>query len=138
MCKKGAEKMKNATITKSVDLLDGGCNVCGIIENENFTLVIDEQAIPLEELTVNALVTAVVLKEGFKRSYETDEIDDFVVYKKEQKQVRLKENYNFLTYSTEKESLSTKDQIMDKNNLVAKVNEILVTIFDLEELKFSI
>lgn len=138
MQKEGSLKMKNATITKTVDLLDGGCNVCGIIENENYILVIDEQAIPLEELTVNALVTGIVLQEGFKRSYESDEVDDFVLYKKEQQVVRLKEEYDFLTYSNDKTTISTKDQLMDKEKLVETVNEVLVTIFDLEELKFSV
>lgn len=132
--KEGSLKMKNATITKTVDLLDGGCNVCGIIENENYTLVIDEQAIPLEELTVNALVTGIVLQEGFKRSYESDEVDDFVLYKKEQQVVRLKEEYDFLTYSNDKTTISTNDQLIDKVKLVEKVNEILSTIFNLEEL----
>lgn len=128
--------MKKATITKTVDLLDGGCNVCGIIENENYILTIDEQVIPLEELTVNALITAIVLKNGYKREYETDVIDDYILYKKEGHQVRLKEEYNFLIYSSDTAKVETQDQIMDEKQLVKKVNEILETLFKLEELEF--
>ncbi|OTN89569.1 hypothetical protein A5819_002067 [Enterococcus sp. 7E2_DIV0204] len=128
--------MKKATITKTVDLLDGGCNVCGIIENENYILTIDEQEIPLEELTVNALITAIVLKNGYKRKYETDVIDDYILYIKEGHQVRLKEEYNFLIYSSDTAKVETQDQIVDEKQLVEKVNEILETLFKLEELEF--
>lgn len=128
--------MKKATITKTVYLLDGGCNVCGIIENENYILTIDEQEIPLEELTVNALITAIVLKNGYKREYETDVIDDYILYIKEGNQVRLKEEYNFLIYSSDTAKVETQDQIVDEKQLVEKVNEILETLFKLEELEF--
>lgn len=128
--------MKKATITKTVDLLDGGCNVCGIIENENYILTIDEQEIPLEELTVNALITAIVLKNGYKRKYETDVIDDYILYINEGHQVRLKEEYNFLIYSSDTAKVETQDQIVDEKQLVEKVNEILETLFKLEELEF--
>ncbi len=128
--------MKKATITKTVDLLDGGCNVCGIIENENYILKIDEQEIPLEELTVNALITAIVLKNGYKRKYETDVIDDYILYINEGHQVRLKEEYNYLIYSSDTAKVETQDQIVDEKQLVEKVNEILETLFKLEELEF--
>ncbi|MFD1902196.1 DUF4809 family protein [Enterococcus termitis] len=130
--------MKNATISKTVDLLDGGCNVCGIIENENYTLVIDEQALSLDELTVSSLITAIVLKEGFKRTYETDVIDDFTLYTKDEEQIRLKEEYDCLTYSNKTEQIKTNDYFMDKKALLEKVNEILTTIFQLEKINFQL
>ncbi|MBO0471771.1 DUF4809 family protein [Enterococcus sp. DIV0242_7C1] len=130
--------MKCATISKTVDLLDGGCNVCGIIENENYTLVLDEQAVPLDELTVNELVTAIVLKEGFKRSYETDVIDDFTLYKKEAQIIRMKEEFDHLTYSNGTEQIETNDYIINKNSLIERVNVILSTIFGLEKINFTL
>ncbi|MEI5989512.1 hypothetical protein A5881_001000 [Enterococcus termitis] len=129
--------MKKATITKTVNLLDGGCNACGIIEDENYTLTIEDQLIPLETLTVNSLITAIVLKNGYKRAYKMDVIDDYTLYKKENYQVTLKEEYDFLTYSNDTVKIETKDQVMDQNKLVEKVNELLVTLFKLEELAFS-
>ncbi|WP_348922110.1 DUF4809 family protein [Enterococcus rotai] len=129
--------MKTATISKTVNLLDGGCNVCGIIEDENYTLTIEEQEISLEELTVNTLITAIVLNDGYKREYETDVIDDYILYKKEEQQVRLKEEYNLLTYSNGESKIATKDQITDKKELIEKVNEIIVALFMIEELVFS-
>lgn len=129
--------MKNATITKTVNLLDGGCNVCGIIEDENYTLTIDDHEIQLEELTVNVLVSAIALKSGYKREYETDEIDDFTLYKKAGCQVRLKEEYDFLTYSTADTTISTKDRLNDRVALGEMVNRILTTLFELEEVNFS-
>ncbi|MBO0447369.1 hypothetical protein IGJ55_002527 [Enterococcus sp. AZ170] len=126
--------MKKATITKTVDLLDGGCNVCGIIENENYTLIIDEKSILLDELTVNSLVTAIALNNGYKREYEIDVLDDYTLYKKEDYQVRMKEEYDFLTYANETIKIETKDQILDKKELITKVNEITTRLFGIEEL----
>ncbi|MGX7202740.1 DUF4809 domain-containing protein [Enterococcus plantarum] len=128
--------MKKAIISKTVNLLDGGCNACGIIEDENYTLTIDEQAISLEALTVNSLVSAIALKNGFKREYQMDVIDDYTLYKKEEYQVTLKEEYDFLTYSTDSVKIETKDQIIVETKLVKKVNDILGTIFKVEELEF--
>ncbi|EOL42858.1 DUF4809 family protein [Enterococcus caccae] len=128
--------MKKALITKTVNLLDGGCNVCGIIEDENYVLTIGEQTIPLEELTVNALITGIVLKNGYKRKYVSDVIDDYTLYIKEEYQVILKEEYNFLTYSNDTEKIETQDQIVDEKKLAEKVNELLVTLFKVEELVF--
>lgn len=128
--------MKKAIISKTVNLLDGGCNACGIIEDENYTLTIDEQAISLEALTVNSLVSAIALKNGFKREYQMDVIDDYTLYKKEEYQVTLKEEYDFLTYSTDSEKIETKDQIIVETKLVEKVNDILGTIFNVEDLEF--
>ncbi|MBO0474200.1 hypothetical protein IGL98_000902 [Enterococcus sp. DIV0840] len=130
--------MKKAIISKTVNLLDGGCNACGIIEDENYTLMIDEQVIPLENLTVNSLVTAIALKNGYKREYQMDVIDDFTLYKKDDHQVTLKEEYDFLTYSTETAKIETRDQMMDEKKLVETVNQILVTLFKVEELAFSL
>lgn len=129
--------MKKATISKTVNLLDGGCNACGIIEDENYTLMIDEQAIPLETLTVNALITAIALENGYKREYQIDVIDDYTLYKKEDHQVTLKEEYDFLTYSNDIATIETRDQITDEKKLVEKVNEILETFFYVDKLAFS-
>lgn len=130
--------MKQATITKTVNLLDGGCNACGIIEDENYTLTIDEQKIPIESLTVNALITAIALKNGYKREYQMDVIDDYTMYKKNDHQVTLKEEYDFLTYSNDSTKIETKDQIRDEKKLVKIVNQILSTLFYIEELDFSL
>lgn len=130
--------MKKATITKTVNLLDGGCNACGIIEDENYTLTIDEQKIPIESLTVNALITAIVLKNGYKREYQMDVIDDYTMYKKNDHQVTLKEEYDFLTYSNDTIKIEIKDQIRDEKELVKIVNQILSTLFYVEELDFSL
>lgn len=129
--------MKKAIITRTVNLLDGGCNACGIIEDENYTLKLDEETVFLEALTVNTLLTAIVLKNGYKREYQMDEIDDYTLYKKADYQVTLKEEYDFLTYSNEATKIETNDQIRDEKKLAEKVNEILVTLFNLEELAFS-
>lgn len=128
--------MKKATITKTVNLLDGGCNACGIIEDENYTLKLEEQVIPIDELTVNALLTAIVLQNGYKREYEMDAIDDYTLYTKGERQVVLKEEYDFLTYSNDTVKVETTDRIIDRNELVEKVNEIIVTLFDIEKLAF--
>ncbi|WP_086311999.1 hypothetical protein A5821_003245 [Enterococcus sp. 7F3_DIV0205] len=129
--------MKRAIITRTVNLLDGGCNACGIIEDENYTLKLDEETVLLEALTVNTLLTAIVLKNGYKREYQMDEIDDYTLYKKADYQITLKEEYDFLTYSNEATKIETNDQIRDEKKLAEKVNEILVTLFNLEELAFS-
>ncbi|MBO0440810.1 hypothetical protein DOK67_0001738 [Enterococcus sp. DIV0212c] len=130
--------MKKAILTKTVNLLDGGCNACGIIEDENYTLMIDEQTMPLDELSVNSLITTIVLKNGYKREYETDVLDDFILYKKGDHQVTLKEEYDHLTYFSENTTIETTDQMIDKKALFEKVNKILTTLFNIEELDFKL
>lgn len=134
---KGFEMMEKAIISSSVDLLDGGCNVCGIIEDVNYTLTLKGQRIPLEEVTVNTLVMAVVLQNGFKREYKMDVLDDYVLFNKDDRQVTLKEEYDRLTYSNNQTQLETRNQLIDHKELTDKVNDILTSIFSLAELSFE-
>lgn len=129
--------MEKAIISSTVNLLDGGCNVCGIIEDVNYTLTLNGHSIPLEEVTVNTLVMAIALENGYKREYKMDVLDDYVLFKKADYQVTLKEEYDYLTYSNEKKQLETNNQLINKEILAAKVNEILTMIFSIDALAFS-
>ncbi|MFK4566911.1 DUF4809 family protein [Enterococcus sp. UD-01] len=130
--------MKQATITKKTNLMDGGCNACGIIEDVNYTMEFEGQLIPIEELTVDELITAIVLNSGFKREYLADAIDDLILYTNETQQVTLKEEYEQLTYSNAAVSMTTNKHFFDKKKMVEMVNELLIKLFAIEAIQFNL
>jgi hypothetical protein len=130
--------MKQATITKKTNLMDGGCNACGIIEDVNYTLDFEGQLIPIEELTVDELVTAIVLNSGFEREYLADAIDDLILYTKETLQVTLKEEYEQLTYSSAEVSITTNKHFFDKEKMFEIVNELFTKLFAVEAIQFNL
>ncbi|MGC6768113.1 DUF4809 family protein [Enterococcus sp. LJL128] len=129
--------MKTAVITSSVDLTEGGCNACGIVECVSYTLTIDGREIPLDELSVSSLVMTVVLKNGFKQEMKMDVLDDYLSFTKEGFEVSLFEEYDELTYKGPEKEIRTPDRIEDTKKLTERVNEILKTIFQLDELSFE-
>ncbi|MTD41357.1 DUF4809 family protein [Erwinia sp. CPCC 100877] len=130
--------MKQATITKKVNLMDGGCNACGIIEDVNYTLDFEGQLIPIEELTVEELITAIALNVGFKREYLPDAVEDLILYINGTEQVTLKEEYEQLTYSNAEATIITNKHFFDKEKMFETVNELLTKLFAIEAVQFNV
>ncbi|MGL4694659.1 DUF4809 family protein [Enterococcus larvae] len=129
--------MTKAIISSVVDLTEGGCNACGIVECVSYTLTINEREIPLEELTVASLVMTIALKNGFKQEMKMDMLDDYLSFTKSGYEVKLFEDYDQLTYRSTDSELQTKNRIKDTKELTEKVNELLTKLFKLETIEFE-
>lgn len=130
------DNVEKAIITSTVDLSDGGCNACGLVEDTIYTLAINDVDIPVDDLTVNSLVMAITLRKGYKQELVMDISDEYLLYRKGDHTVKLFEEVEDLTYSTNTMTIETSNKIADTKQLLAKVNEILTTLFKLEELEF--
>ncbi|MGX7419971.1 DUF4809 family protein [Carnobacterium gallinarum] len=128
--------MEKAVITSTVDLSDGGCNACGLVEDTMYTLAINDVEIPVDDLTVNSLVMAIALRKGYKQELVMDISDEYIVYKNGVESIQLIEDVDQLTYSNDTLTIETANKILDTNILLTKVNEILTKLFKLEELDF--
>ena len=129
--------MKTAVISSFIDLTEGGCNACGIVKSESFTLTLDGWNTSLEELTVSSLVMTLVLKNGFKQEMKMDLLDDYLSFTKGDLEVKLLEDYDQLTYKSPTQELHTNNYIADTQLLTETVNSILTDIFQLEALNFE-
>lgn len=128
--------MKTATITSTMDLTHGGCNACGPVESLLYSLEIDQQTIAVEELRVSSLVMAIVLHEGWRQEFKVEMIDEYMLYQKGDKEVKLIEDYNALTYTSVGETLSLADNYTEQETLFSQVNRVLTTFFALESFNF--
>ena len=85
--------MKKAVISSVVDLTEGGCNACGVVEAVSYTITLDEREIPLDELTVSSLVMTIVLRNGFSQEMKMDILEDYILFKKADLEIKLIEAY---------------------------------------------
>lgn len=128
--------MEKVTITSTVDLSDGGCNACGLVEDTIYTLTMNEVAVPIDELTVGSLVMAIALRKGYKQELVMGLGEESILYKKGSQLITLEEGINQLSYSTPEQTIETVNKITDTEKLLDKVNEILVNLFLIEKLAF--
>lgn len=129
--------MKTATITSTMDLTQGGCNACGPVESLFYSMELDQQTLALEELRVSSLVMAIVLHEGWSQEFKVEMIDEYMLYKKDGKEVKLVEDYNQLTYSNPTETLTLADNYSTQTEVFEQTNRVLTTIFAIEAIRFS-
>ncbi|MBL1229961.1 DUF4809 family protein [Enterococcus sp. BWB1-3] len=129
--------MKTARISSIIDLTEGGCNACGIIKCESYTLTMDGLETPLEELTVSTLVMTLALKSGFKQEMKMALLDDYISFTKGDLEVKLFEDYDRLTYKSAAAEMNTRDRIADTQELTETANNILTTLFQIEAIAFE-
>lgn len=129
--------MKKAIITTTIDLTEGGCNSCGVTKCTTYTLMLDEQEINVDELTVNALVQAIVIKNGWRPELEMDLLGDYLVFKKAAQEVLLKENFQGWLYEKNGQEVSVADDQKEEQLIFESTNEVLQKCFDLEPLAFE-
>lgn len=127
--------MKTATITSTMDLTHGGCNACGPAESLLYSMEIDQRTLALEELNVSSLVMAIVLHEGWSQEFKVEMIDEYMLYKKRDKEVNLVEEYNQLTYSGT-ETITVADNYSTQAEVFENANRVLTTIFGIETITF--
>lgn len=128
--------MKTATITSTMDLTHGGCNACGPVESLLYSMEIDQQTLAIEELRVSSLVMAIVLHEGWSQEFKVEMIDEYLLYKKDGKEVKLVEDYNQLTYSRLDKTISLADNYSNQTEIFENVNRVLTTIFEIDSVSF--
>lgn len=129
--------MKEVAITSTIDLTNGGCNACGTVESVIFSLDLDGKEIVLDGLTVSSMVMVLVLNEGWSQEYKVMMMDEYTVFSKSGKEVKLVEEYDQLTYSSAEKSISSKNVISDNDELFSKVNGILQELFESEGYTFT-
>lgn len=129
--------MKKIKVSSAVDLTEGGCNACGTVKCVMYTLEIDGREIALENMTVNELVRALAIHEGWRQELVVEMLDEHVVYRKDSKQVKLEEEYDQLTFSQGSQRLVTRDFLEIPNEVTQKANEILTTFFDVDGYTFE-
>lgn len=129
--------MKEVAITSTIDLTNGGCNACGTVESVIFSLDLDGKEIVLDGLTVSSMVMGLVLNEGWSQEYKVMMMDEYTVFSKSGKEVKLIEEYDQLTYSSAEKSISSKNVISDNDELFSKVNGILQELFESEGYTFT-
>lgn len=130
--------MKEVAITSTIDLTNGGCNACGTVESVIFSLDLDGKEIVLDGLTVSSMVMGLVLHEGWNQEYKVMMMDEYTIFSKDGKEVKLVEEYDQLTYSTGGEIITSKNFIADNEELFSKVNTILKELFESDGYKFTL
>jgi len=130
--------MQEAIITSTVDLTDGGCNACGLMEDTVYTLAINGVDIPVDRLTVKHIVSAIAIRNGYKQELVMDMMDEYVRYCKAARTVSFHEEYDQLTYSDNGNTVTTKNKIADLEDLFATVNQVLTKVFQLEAVHFVV
>lgn len=128
--------MKTATITSTMDLTQGGCNACGPVESLLYSMELDQQTLALEELRVSSLVMAIVLHEGWSQAFKVEMIDEYMLYKKGDKEIKLVEDYNQLTYISSTDSITLADNYSDQAELFSQTNRVLTEIFEVAAINF--
>ena len=130
--------MKNIKVSSAVDLTEGGCNACGTVKCVMYTLEIDGREIALENMTVNELVRAIAIHEGWRQELIVGMLDEHVVYRKANKQVKLEEEYDQLSFSQGSKRLVTRDLLEIPDEVTKKANEVLMTFFDVDGYTFEL
>ncbi|MGX7196408.1 DUF4809 family protein [Enterococcus olivae] len=127
-----------ATISRSTDLVNGGCNACPTVKTTSYNLILRNINTPLEDLDVPSLVMAVVLKAGYRQELRIDFMEEYVEFKKEDKAIQLLEEYGVFVYRSGSKEMKSAAKYPGNEALFNQVNRILTDIFELEEVTFEI
>lgn len=127
--------MKKAILSSSVDLTNGGCNACGTVESVSYRLELNGREITMDGLTVSSVVMTIVLAEGWQQEFKMGMMDDYTLYSKDGKEVRLDEEYDAVTYQGAKQ-VNMPNRISDFEKLFEQVNRVLEDAFEIEPYEF--
>lgn len=129
--------MTIATITHATDLTQGGCNACGPVMSDRYTLTLNGKEHMLTGLSVSGLIMAVVQQAGWKQEFKAEIIDEYFVFSQGPTEVKLVEEFNHLVYSRAGVTIDSLDEYPETATLFKQVNAILTEIFNLAELEFQ-
>lgn len=134
--------MNKATITTREFLVEGGCNACGLQNCCTYTIhFADSHDQTMEDIDEASLVTALILKDGWRQGTEAVGIgDEAIFYKKGNDKVYLNEDGVKTVF--EKAGVSStykKFNKQDRANLPGifeNANSVLKNYFDIPAYEF--
>ncbi|MGX6962532.1 DUF4809 family protein [Vagococcus xieshaowenii] len=128
---------KKAKLIIDYEMTDGGCNACVPFKAEIAKLIIGDQTIMVGELTPEALIMTIAIKEGFRQEMKYDVLDDYILFTSNQSNIKQTEDFIHLHYhNLNGSNYSIKKFYQEKNDLLAHVNHVLVEVFDLYPIDF--
>ncbi|EOT44618.1 DUF4809 family protein [Enterococcus columbae] len=120
--------------------IDGGCNACGVVRCESYTLYYLDKEIGFGFLDLENLIPAIVQANGWRQSYEEVGIgEEMEGFKKGETFIQAELNGHQMTYinHTSGEKIMTTNSYKNDNaQLFATINEILTKLFDIEAIDF--
>lgn len=127
-------------ITSKHFLTEGGCNACGLVNCDTYTLYFaDRNGIMLSDMDVDNLVSTIVVNQKWRQSYESIGLgEEAPVFEKDGAKVTLSEMGKFLRYDNGREAVLAENKICDEAPLFEKVNEVLKKVFEMVPYEFSI
>ena len=130
--------MVQGLITLTTELTEGGCNACGPVRSELYTLNLGGAEIVLTGFNLSALVLGIVQRSGWQVAFQADILEEYFLFTKESRVVKLAEDFNQVTYSCEGETFESANQLADQSELFEKVNHVLSTFFEIETIDFQV
>ncbi|HJF20322.1 MAG TPA: DUF4809 family protein [Enterococcus columbae] len=133
--------MSKAIIRYDHLYIDGGCNACGVVRCENYTLYYLNKELGFGFLDLESLIPTIVQANGWRQSYEEVGIgDEMEGFKKSTDFVQVELNGHRITYTnhTTGQKISVANSYPQQSEkLFATINEILSTMFNIETIDFS-
>ncbi|MGM0214343.1 DUF4809 family protein [Enterococcus sp. AZ109] len=126
--------MQQAVINKQVFTTEGGCNACGFQSYITYTLHFEDgQTSLLDEYDVPSIVTALVMKNGWRQTYiQVDMGEEALVFKREDQQVEVEDLGTMLVYQGVHQAYPIPKVIPETEVLFQRINQLLQDVFDCE------
>ena len=121
--------MENAVIKFDHQYVDGGCNACGVLRCETYSMDYLNKEVGFSFLDIESLIQAIAQLNQWRQDYQEIGIGEEV--EKLGKQMRYK---NQVT----NQMLIADNQYDTNEKLFSTVNQILQTIFAIDEIHFSL
>lgn len=133
--------MQKAIIQFDHQYVDGGCNACGVLRCETYNMKYLNKELGFAFMDVESLIQTITQANQWKQDYQEvgigEEVDGltngstFVEVEKLGKKIRYENQANLRTMLVENE-------YPEKEELFAKINQILSQIFDIEPIAFEV
>lgn len=133
--------MQKAIIQFDHQYVDGGCNACGVLRCETYIMKYLNKELGFAFMDIESLIQTITQANQWKQDYQEvgigEEVDGltngstFVEVEKLGKKIRYENQANLRTMLVENE-------YPEKEELFAKINQILSQIFDIEPIAFEV
>lgn len=133
--------MQKAIIQFDHQYVDGGCNACGVLRCETYSMKYLNKELGFAFMDIESLIQTITQSNQWKQDYQEvgigEEVDGltngstFVEVEKLGKKIRYENQANLRTMLVENE-------YPEKEELFAKINQILSQIFDIEPIAFEV
>lgn len=129
--------MQEIKVVGKTVLSNNGCNACAPVPVTMYKLYFSNGVeVPMEDMTVQNLVMAIVLREGYNQELKIQMSEEYVLFSNGEQEIRCEEEYGIVTYKNAQDSIETNDKLKSRYEVFEKVNEIITTIFKLNPVRF--